>query len=108
MAQAQGTECGEMRIVTHGGDFPVGHITRWSDGRALRGLWLEGQKYFATGVPADAVEAEDGADEITGQAVTWLDAYFAGDDPGLSPRLSLEGTPFQKAVWRQACAVSKH
>ncbi len=100
MAQAQGAERGEARVITHEGVFPVGRITLWSDGRALRGLWLEGQKYFAAGVPADAVEAEGGADEVIGQAVAWLDAYFAGKRPapGELP-LELVGSDFRQLVW---------
>ena len=34
---------------------PVGLLTLASDGRAVTGLWLEGQKYFGAGLP-DAIK----------------------------------------------------
>ena len=37
---------------------PVGLLTLASDGRAVTGLWLEGQKYFGAGLP-DAVQEKD-------------------------------------------------
>ena len=82
---------------------PLGRITMAGEGDALAGLWLEGQKYFAGGHP-DLREGEAPAFAVVR---AWLDAYFAGDDPGLSPRLSLEGTPFQKAVWRQLLTIPR-
>ena len=35
---------------------PVGMLTLSSDGTALTGLWLDGQKYFGAGLP-NAVKA---------------------------------------------------
>ena len=33
------------------------------------------------------------------QTVRWLDIYFSGKAPGFTPPLSMETTPFRKAVW---------
>lgn len=65
------------------------------DGAGLTGLWLRGAKY-APEVPADA----SGEAPVLDQARRWLDVYFSGRDPGPTPPLHPEGTPFQRAVWR--------
>ena len=53
---------------------PVGMLTLSSDGAALTGLWLDGQKYFGAGLP-NAVKENDLP--VFEQASAWLDAYFA-------------------------------
>ncbi|MCR5566542.1 MAG: GNAT family N-acetyltransferase [Clostridiales bacterium] len=82
---------------THHYASPLGGITMASDGRALTGLWFDGQKHFAETLPAGHVERSlpvfDGADR-------WLDLYFSGRDPGFTPVLAPEGSPFRKAVWK--------
>jgi len=74
---------------------PFGQITMASDGTALTGLWFEGQKYFAAGV----AEYEEKHLPVFAETERWLSEYFAGKDPGSTPPLALEGTPFRKAVW---------
>lgn len=77
-------------------DSPLGGITLASDGKALTGLWFDGQKHFAAtlgGAP------EEKPLPVFEQTVRWLDAYFAGRVPDFTPPLHLIGTPFQKAVW---------
>ena len=77
---------------------PLGEIVLASDGAALTGLWFAGQKYF----PADASlfqPVDMGGSEPLAQAVQWLDAYFAGRDPGFTPPLRPAGTPFRQQVW---------
>ena len=53
----------------HHYDSPLGGITMASDGKALTGLWFDGQKYFAKGLDKDIRE------------------------------LNMKTTPFRKAVW---------
>lgn len=53
---------------------PVGLLTLASDGRAVTGLWLEGQKYFGAGLP-DAVQEKDLP--VFEAARAWLGSYFA-------------------------------
>lgn len=66
------------------------------DDAGLTGLWFDGQKYFATTLPADV---EDGELPVFAQVREWLDCYFSGRNPGFMPALHLETTPFRLAVW---------
>ncbi len=74
---------------------PLGKITLASDGTALTGLWLDGQKYFAATLPPKHVEK---ALPVFDQTVRWLDIYFRGQEPNFTPPLVLSGTPFRRAV----------
>ena len=76
---------------------PVGTLSLASDGLAITGLWLEGQKYFAATLGPDTAEQAD--IPVFCQAKAWLDDYFAGRRPGAPPSLAPEGSPFRKAVW---------
>ena len=69
---------------------PVGMLTLSSDGTALTGLWLEGQKYFGAGLP-DAVKETDLP--VFEQASAWLDAYFAKAPLPALPPLAPQGSP---------------
>lgn len=76
---------------------PIGNLLLVSDGTALVGLWLEGQKYFAEKIPTTVPAADE---PVLVGAAQWLDLYFRGGQPDpanlpLAPR----GTPFQKKVW---------
>lgn len=76
---------------------PLGRITIASDGEALVGLWLEGQKYFA-GAVGEMTEKEDLP--VFDRTEDWLNRYFAGSAPD-SKELPLApmGSPFRQAVW---------
>lgn len=76
---------------------PIGLLTLASDGEAITGLWKEGQAYFGAGLSG---EAQDKALPVFKKAAKWLDAYFAGKDPGPPPPLAPQGSPFRKAVWQ--------
>ena len=75
---------------------PIGNITMASDGERLRGLWFDGQKYFASTVKG---ETEDKTLPVFEQTKKWLDIYFSGNEPDFTPKLSLNGSEFRKAVW---------
>ena len=75
----------------------AGVITLASDGDALTGLWFDGQKYFAGNID-DEIEEKDLP--VFAQARQWLDIYFSRHDPGFTPALTLDSTPFRMAVWR--------
>ena len=66
-------------------DAPLGRILLAADEVGLTGLWFDGAKYFADGLPAEHTERET---PILSEARRWLDLYFAGREPG-----------FQQAVW---------
>ena len=77
---------------------PLGKLTLASDGENLIGLWIEGQKYFLSQYK-DLVEKDDIA--IFHQTKLWLDEYFLGKNPDISPlKLKPEGTAFQDKVWK--------
>ena len=77
---------------------PVGEITLCSDGDALRGLWIEGQKYHGGTIP-EAMEPGDAP--VLAAAKEWLDAYFAGERPAIADLpLAPIGSEFRQKVWR--------
>ena len=72
---------------------PLGKITLAGEGDTLTGLWFTGQKHFGgENIPL-------GEAPVFSVVQPWLDAYFAGGEPGEFPPLGPTGTPFQKAVW---------
>ena len=75
---------------------PVGKLTLSSDGQALTGLWLEGQKYFCAGLPTDVKEKDL---PVFRQAEAYLTAYFSGASLPPLPPLAPAGTDFQRSVW---------
>jgi len=82
---------------------PLGVITLACDDIGLVGLWLEGQKYFAAKL--EKVEYSKQSHPILEQAKTWLEHYFAGQNPGFTPPLHYTGTEFQIAVWDILCTI---
>ena len=88
-------------IYTAHYDSPLGGMTMACDGIALVGLWFDGQKYFG---------APDGAEEnadipVFRKTRNWLDVYFSGENPGFVPQLSLNGSPFRRAVWDRLLGI---
>lgn len=75
---------------------PLGDILLAADEVSLIGLWFEGQKYFASTLPAAHTVQE--TPPLT-QARRWLDVYFSGQRPDFTPPLHLVGSPFRQAVW---------
>ena len=83
---------------------PVGNLLLTSNGSAVTGLWLEGQKYYARTVQEPTRENPD--DPALRQAQAWLAAYFAGELPlPPLPPLDPAGTPFQRRVWDLLLAI---
>lgn len=75
---------------------PLGNITLASDSKFLTGLWFDGQKYFPHKLISESTEAEL---PVFTQTVNWLKAYFSGKEPNFNPPISLQTTPFRKAVY---------
>ncbi|MDR0818029.1 MAG: methylated-DNA--[protein]-cysteine S-methyltransferase [Oscillospiraceae bacterium] len=75
---------------------PVGALTASSDGQSLTGLWIEGQKYFAATLDADTEERDL---EIFEWTRGWLDYYFLGNKPEITPPLAPGGSKFRQLVW---------
>lgn len=83
---------------------PLGELTLAADGQALTGLWIEGQKYFASTLREAHVEQPDLP--VFALAARWLDDYFDGRKPGVSGLpLAPAGSAFRQAVWRILCAI---
>lgn len=83
---------------------PVGKLLLSAEDGALTGLWIEGQKYFAAGLPG-TLPPEQGT-PVLEQAADWLGRYFSGGRP--SPHelpLKPAGTPFRRLLWQELCAI---
>ena len=59
-------------------DSPLGGILLAADEIGMRGLWFDGQKYFARDLPAAHTERNT---PVLREAGRWLDIYFTGREP---------------------------
>lgn len=84
-----------MTFIQHY-DSPLGGILLAADEIGLTGLWFDGQKYFAHGLPAERVERNTHA---LSEAKRWLDVYFGGREPDFMPPLHPIGSAFRRDVW---------
>ena len=85
-------------------DSPIGLLTLVSDGEAIIGLWIAGQKYFAAGIPTNLPVCDDLP--VFLQARDWLDRYFAGKRPAVCELpLAPQGSAFRQSVWTILCQV---
>ena len=85
-------------------ESPVGKLTLAADEKALVGLWMSGQRYFGSSLQVETLCHE--IIPVLGNAVSWLDAYFAGGKPSLeNVSLSPQGTDFQLSVWKALCTI---
>ena len=75
---------------------PLGSITLASDGESLTGLWFDGQKHFPHKLISESTEVEL---PIFTQTIRWLEIYFGGEVPDFTPQISIQTTPFRKAVY---------
>ena len=82
---------------THLYRSPLGTITLAADSEGLTGLWFEGQKYFAATLDAQFKQLKFFADAR--RYGSTLEAALGGNDPGPTPPLHLQGSPFRLAVW---------
>lgn len=82
---------------------PIGGITLASDGKALVGLWFDGQNYFTARL--DPVHEERQDLEIFAETRRWLDMYFSGKNPDFLPNIALRGSEFRKATWRKLLEI---
>lgn len=83
-------------VYTQHYDSPLGGILLSADEYGLNGLWFDGEKYFALGLPSQRVEAETPS---LAAARRWLDIYFSGSEPGFLPPLHPTGSGFRRDVW---------
>lgn len=83
-------------IYTMHYDSPLGDILLAGDEQGLLGLWIEGQKYFASCLGGEHTE---GVFSAYARTKEWLDIYFSGKEPKFLPPIHMLGTDFQKSVW---------
>ncbi len=76
-------------------ESPFGKIMMASDGEALIGLWFLHQKYFAACLNSQYQEC---ALPVFDETKKWLDLYFAGTDPGFTPKLKFRTTLFREKI----------
>lgn len=77
-------------------DSPLGRMLLAADERGLTGVWFDGQKYFAHGLPAERTVQET---PVLAQTKRWLEVYFSGKAPDFLPPLHPAGSAFRQAVW---------
>ena len=77
-------------------DSPLGGLLLAADEDGLTGLWFDGQKYFARGLPGERTEQNTPA---LSEARRWLDVYFTGREPDFLPPLHPIGSAFRQKVW---------
>ena len=101
------------RIVMLTYDSPLGPMTLAAEtgedlsaGGVLVGVWFDGQRHDRAGMDGRGAErafvigpGSDDGPAVLADARTWLDRYFAGEDPGDPPALAPRGTDFQQRVW---------
>lgn len=75
---------------------PLGPLTAASDGINLTGLWMEGQKYYASTLESETAEQDL---LIFEQVHVWLDCYFSGKEPAFTPALRPKSSSFRQSVW---------
>ena len=83
-------------------DSPLGGILLSADDEGLTGLWFDGEKYFALGLPKEHEARET---DILRAAARWLDVYFSGREPDFTPPLHPVGSDFRQRVWKKLLEI---
>lgn len=84
-----------MQYISHY-ESPLGTMLMACDEIGLTGLWLDGQKYYASCLLAGCLEKNT---RIFEETKHWLSIYFSGREPDFMPALHLMGSPFRLEVW---------
>jgi methylated-DNA-[protein]-cysteine S-methyltransferase len=90
-----------MKIYCHV-DSPIGSLLLTSDGESLTGLYM-GAPSKSPELGSDWLEKPNGAP--LAKAARQLEEYFAGKRKEFDLPLKMEGTEFQKRVWRQLTRI---
>ena len=90
-------------MYTYSYNSPLGKIFFASDSVCLQGLWLEGQKHFASTLysvtSANYLCLPKKDLPVFQQTAKWLTIYFSGEKPDFTPPLNPQGNQFEKTVW---------
>lgn len=71
-------------------------MTLTCDKLGLTGIYFIGQKHY----PAVEASVKKAKTEITERTIRLLDEYFQGKNPNFDIPLHIEGTSFERSVWR--------
>jgi len=82
---------------------PLGTMTMAAEDDAIVGLWFDGQRHFADVLATDPRERPDLP--VFDDLRRWLDSYFGGQQPRLSPPLRLRGSSFRRHVWEALMTI---
>jgi methylated-DNA-[protein]-cysteine S-methyltransferase len=82
-------------------DSPIGRLLLTTDGTALTGLYME----ISRKAQSTQGWVEDGTVGPLAETVRQLTEYFAGTRREFNLPLRLEGTAFQKRVWRELTEI---
>lgn len=83
---------------------PIGSIKLASDGSALIGLWIEGQKYFGNSITEESIMEHNL--QVFDKTKAWLDRYFTQKNPAISELpLAPIGGAFRQEVWKILCQI---
>lgn len=79
-------------------ESPLGPLTLAAGDDGLKGLWLDGQRYFGGTLDRPM---ETAANNHLESARAWLDEYFAGNDPDIGQlAITPIGGEFRQIVWQ--------
>lgn len=103
MGTLRGENAPEMlRCATYAS--PVGTLYLATEGAALVGLWMEGQRFF--GAPYGVLPEPSAPVGVSAEVARWLDAYFGGSRPAPSELpLAPQGTSFRRRVWQELVRI---
>jgi methylated-DNA--[protein]-cysteine S-methyltransferase len=83
---------------------PIGKLLLASKENKLIGLWIEGQKYYLSGIEDEITKNDD--EKILIETKKWLDRYFNGEKPCPNELdLAPIGSKFRKNVWDILCKI---
>ena len=77
-------------------ESPLGTMVMLGTLSYLTDLFFVDESHAPTYDDADYIEQKTGPFEVT---IMWLDQYFSGRKPFVTPPIELEGTEFRKSVW---------
>ena len=77
-------------------ESPLGTMIMLGTLTYLTDLFFVDESHAPTYDDADYIEQKTGPFEVT---IMWLDQYFSGKKPFVTPPVELEGTEFRKSVW---------
>jgi methylated-DNA-[protein]-cysteine S-methyltransferase len=83
-------------------DTPLGRVLLVRSANGLAGAWFVGQKHF----PGPLRAPETPKDPLLQRAARELREFFAGKRERFEVNLDLQGTPFQRSVWKRLLRIA--